>query len=100
MTTPQFTPDGRLLQVEYASTAANLSTPLAALQMDETDNTLVLVSLRVSNTQMRMVLLQDDSSICTAFRPSDDTAYFKIMILKIDAFLMEAIASQWCFLIT
>jgi 20S proteasome alpha/beta subunit len=67
MTTPQFTPDGRLLQVEYASTAADLSTPLVALQMDDTDNTLVLVSLRTSNTQTRMVLLQDDdSSICIA----------------------------------
>ena len=32
-TTPQFTPDGRLLQVEYASSAAERSTPLVALTL-------------------------------------------------------------------
>jgi len=31
-TTPQFTPDGRLLQVEYASSAADLSSPLVAVE--------------------------------------------------------------------
>jgi len=31
-TTPQFTPDGRLLQVEYASSAADLSPPLVVLE--------------------------------------------------------------------
>ena len=31
-TTPQFTPDGRLLQVEYASSAADLSAPLVVLE--------------------------------------------------------------------
>ena len=31
-TTPQFTPDGRLLQVEYASAAADLSPPLIVLE--------------------------------------------------------------------
>ena len=38
-TTPQFTPDGRLLQVEYASNAADLSAPLVVLEFasSETD---------------------------------------------------------------
>jgi 20S proteasome alpha/beta subunit len=33
LTTPQFTPDGRLLQVEYASAAAQRSAPLVILQI-------------------------------------------------------------------
>jgi 20S proteasome alpha/beta subunit len=63
MTTPQFTPDGRLLQVEYASAAADLSSPLVALQMK--NDTLILITVKKSNTQNRMALLQDNSA-CVA----------------------------------
>ena len=37
-TTPQFTPDGRLLQVEYASNAADLSAPLVVLEFASSEN--------------------------------------------------------------
>ena len=37
-TTPQFTPDGRLLQVEYASSAADLSPPLVVLEFFDDDD--------------------------------------------------------------
>ena len=62
MATPQFTPDGKLLQVEYASAATDLSSPLVALQTR--NNTLVLIALKKSNTQNRIALLQDN--ICVA----------------------------------
>lgn len=53
---PTFTPDGRLLQVEYASTAAELSTPIVALQVD--NETLVLVTLKSTTTpQNRIIVL-------------------------------------------
>ena len=63
MTTPQFTPDGRLLQVEYASAASDLSSPLVALQLN--NNTLVLIALKKSNTQNRIAVLQDNK-VCVA----------------------------------
>ena len=63
MTTPQFTPDGRLLQVEYASAASDLSSPLVALQLN--NNTLVLIALKKSNTQNRIAVLQD-KKVCVA----------------------------------
>jgi 20S proteasome subunit alpha 2 len=53
---PTFTPDGRLLQVEYASTAAELSTPIVALQID--NETLVLMTLKSATTpQNRIIVL-------------------------------------------
>jgi 20S proteasome alpha/beta subunit len=53
---PTFTPDGRLLQVEYASTAAELSTPIVALQFD--NETLVLMTLKSPTTpQNRIIVL-------------------------------------------
>lgn len=64
MTTPQFTPDGRLLQVEYASAAAEISSPLVALQLQ--NDTIVLITIKKSNTQNRMALLQQDKSVCIA----------------------------------
>lgn len=53
---PTFTPDGRILQVEYASAAAELSLPIVALQVDK--ETLVLLTLKNSRTpQNRIILL-------------------------------------------
>ncbi|KAL3944583.1 MAG: hypothetical protein SGBAC_001349 [Bacillariaceae sp.] len=60
MTTPQFTPDGRLLQVEYASAASHHSAPLVALQVNDT--WIVLLTVSQSNTQHRITLFQDDPS--------------------------------------
>lgn len=70
---PTFTPDGRLLQVEYASTASELSAPIFAVQADE--DTLILVTTKHSNTpQNRLIILpvrgdgkeQVAPSICVA----------------------------------
>ncbi|CAJ1957132.1 unnamed protein product [Cylindrotheca closterium] len=58
MTTPQFTPDGRLLQVEYASAASDRSSPLVALQINST--WIVLLTVSQSNTQNRITLFQDN----------------------------------------
>lgn len=58
MTTPQFTPDGRLLQVEYASAASHHSSPLVALQVNGTF--IVLLAVSQSNTQHRITLFQDN----------------------------------------
>ncbi len=53
---PTFTPDGRLLQVEYASAAAELSSPIVALQVD--NETLVLLTLKNTRTpQNRIIVL-------------------------------------------
>ena len=57
MTTPQFTPDGRLLQVEYASAASQHSSPLIALQFNTTY--IVLMTVAQSNTQHRITMFQD-----------------------------------------
>lgn len=51
-----FTPDGRLLQVEYASSAAELSTPIVAVQID--NETLVLMTIKsTTSPQNRIVVL-------------------------------------------
>jgi len=58
LTTPQFTPDGRLLQVEYASAASHHSSPLVALQINST--WIVLLTVSQSNTQHRITFFQDN----------------------------------------
>lgn len=58
---PTFTPDGRLLQVEYASTAAELSPPILALQVD--NETLVLMTTkRIASPQNRVIILPNPSN--------------------------------------
>jgi len=53
---PTFTPDGRLLQVEYASVASESSAPILAIQVD--DDTLILMTIKNSNSpQNRIVIL-------------------------------------------
>jgi 20S proteasome subunit alpha 2 len=70
---PTFTPDGRLLQVEYASVASELSAPLLAIQAE--DETLILMTVKNVNTpQNRIVIVpvhsdgkrQEASRICVA----------------------------------
>jgi 20S proteasome alpha/beta subunit len=82
MTTPQFTPDGRLLQVEYASSAADLSCPLIALQLSssEDDTTLVLMTLRTSNTQNRMVLFDNNYCIAMSGVLCDSVALLQVVL--------------------
>mmetsp|Transcript_16223 Transcript_16223/g.23888 ORF Transcript_16223/g.23888 Transcript_16223/m.23888 type:complete len:326 (-) Transcript_16223:122-1099(-) len=48
MTTPLFTPDGRLLQVEYASLAAERSPPLVALSVEDREegHAIILAAFR------------------------------------------------------
>lgn len=60
MTTPQFTPDGRLLQVEYASAASHHSSPLIAIQVNATY--IVLLTVSQSNTQHRITMFQDTTN--------------------------------------
>jgi 20S proteasome alpha/beta subunit len=79
-TTPQFTPDGRLLQVEYACSAAELSNPVVALQFQ--NDTLVVVALRTSNTQSRIVPL--DNNICIAMSGvlADSVALLQVVLKR------------------
>lgn len=75
-TTPQFTPDGRLLQVEYASSAADRSPPLVVLECispatdedgDEDDDSmlsypctiLITIPKQVHSPQNRIVIVNE-----------------------------------------
>jgi len=63
MTVPQFTPDGRLLQIEYASSAADRSFPIvvAPLGSDFT----VLLTVRPSHkvVQERLIVLKESDTV-------------------------------------
>ena len=52
---PTFTPDGRLLQVEYASVASELSTPILAVQADE--STVILMTIKNSNSPQNRIIV-------------------------------------------
>ena len=80
MATPQFTPDGRLLQVEYASTAAELSSPVVAFQHNK--ETLVLIALRTSNTQSRIVQLDNDICIAMSGVLADSIALLQVVMKR------------------
>lgn len=57
MTIPQFTPDGRLLQVEYAQSASDHSTPIVAAILDH-DLAILVTHLRnPQQEQERLVIL-------------------------------------------
>ena len=62
LTVPQFTPDGRLLQVEYASAAADHSSPILMARLN--DDSMVMISTRAKNkVQERLILLPESDSI-------------------------------------
>lgn len=62
LTVPQFTPDGRLLQVEYASAAADHSFPILVAPVDR--DTIVLISARVKNrVQERLIVLPESDTV-------------------------------------
>ena len=60
-TVPQFTPDGRLLQVEYASAAADHSSPVVAMKID-TDLVLLCTTRTQHSHQERLVLITPQAS--------------------------------------
>ena len=66
-TTPQFTPDGRLLQVEYASSAADQSAPLVVLEFLGNDNeaypctVLITVPKQPLSPQNRIVIIETNN---------------------------------------
>lgn len=65
MTTPMFTPDGRLLQVEYACRAACHSSPLICAKVANDDSIVVMVSKssrRRHCGQDRLVVFGDNNS--------------------------------------
>lgn len=68
-TTPMFTPDGRLLQVEYACRAASHSSPLVVLKRDE-DTTIMMVAKSSNRGQDRLVVF-GESVICMSGVLSD-----------------------------
>ena len=76
MTTPQFTPDGRLLQVEYASAAADHSSPLVVVAVQDT---LVLVTIKSSTTQDRLVLWNDKIVIAMSGVLADSIALLQVV---------------------
>lgn len=68
LTTPMFTPDGRLLQVEYACRAASHSSPLVVLKRDE--DTIIMVTKSSNRGQDRLVVF-GESVICMSGVLSD-----------------------------
>jgi 20S proteasome alpha/beta subunit len=62
MTTPQFTPDGRLLQVEYASLAATHSSPCILWRLPGEELTLVMVAKSSKKLQQRLIPLSSSSN--------------------------------------
>ena len=62
LTVPQFTPDGRLLQVEYASAAADHSSPIVLARFD--DDSIVLISTRTkTKVQERLIYLPESDCV-------------------------------------
>ena len=77
MTTPQFTPDGRLLQVEYASLASTHSSPCVIwkLRIDTSDDvTLVMTAKSSRKIQNRLIRLSDTTAVCLSGVVSDSMA--------------------------
>jgi 20S proteasome alpha/beta subunit len=70
LTTPMFTPDGRLLQVEYACRAASHSSPLVVLKRDDDDTVIIMVTKSSNRGQDRLVVF-GESVICMSGVLSD-----------------------------
>lgn len=63
MVTPMFTPDGRLLQVEYASRACAHSSPLVVVKCN--DNIIILMTRKSSTrAQDRLIVLDNNINGC------------------------------------
>lgn len=73
MTTPQFTPDGRLLQVEYASLASTQSSPCVLWKL-EGGETLVMTAKSSRNLQNRIIQLSSTTAVCLSGVVSDSLA--------------------------
>jgi 20S proteasome alpha/beta subunit len=77
LTTPQFTPDGSLLQVEYASAAADRSSPLVAVAVNDT---LVLITLTANSTaQNRLIIWNDKIVIAPSGVLADSVALLQVL---------------------
>jgi 20S proteasome alpha/beta subunit len=77
LTTPQFTPDGRLLQVEYASAAADRSSPLVAVAVNDT---LVLITMTANSTaQNRLIIWNDKIVIGPSGVLADSVALLQVL---------------------
>jgi hypothetical protein len=77
LTTPQFTPDGRLLQVEYASSAADRSSPLVAVSFN---NTLILITMTANSTaQNRLIIWNDKIVIAPSGVLADSVALLQLL---------------------
>ena len=88
MTVPQFTPDGRLLQVEYAQSAADHSTPLVAALVNK-DLVVLACCRRNANTQQqRLVLLPSSSSSSS----SSSTTPSGTIVLALSGVLADSLA--------
>jgi 20S proteasome alpha/beta subunit len=77
MTTPQFTPDGRLLQVEYASKAATHSSPCVIWKPPQgTDDeiTLIMTAKSSRKIQNRLIPLSETTAVCLSGVVSDSLA--------------------------
>jgi 20S proteasome alpha/beta subunit len=73
MTTPLFTPDGRLLQVEYASRAATHSSPCVLWKVGAHE-TLVMTRKSSRKLQNRLIQLSDTTAVCLSGVVSDSLA--------------------------
>lgn len=73
MTTPQFTPDGRLLQVEYASRAATHSSPCVVCKFGAHE-TLVMTRKSSRKLQNRLIQLSETTAVCLSGVVSDSLA--------------------------
>jgi 20S proteasome alpha/beta subunit len=77
LTTPQFTPDGRLLQVEYASAAADRSSPLVAVAVNDT---LILITMTANSTaQNRLIIWNDKIVIAPSGVLPDSVALLQVL---------------------
>ena len=75
---PHFTPDGRLLQVEYAMLAPEHSSPILVCQLD--DDTLAMVCVQASGksvSQDRMVVLDGRCVIAMSGILADNLALLR-----------------------
>ena len=93
MTVPQFTPDGRLLQVEYAQSAADHSTPIVAALVTKDLVVLACGRPNAGTQQQRLVLLPAAASSSSS-SPSSTTesAITGTVVLAMSGILADCLA--------